>query len=164
MLLGDQDRSRWDHGQIARASEALRRADAAATARGVGRGAYALQAAIAECHAVAPSLEETDWERIVVLYEVLGRVAPSPMVELNRAAAVSMAVGPAEALVIVDDLERSGALSGSHVIPSVRGELLARLGRQEEARSELRRAAELTANKVQRGVLRAKAAALGSAG
>lgn len=164
VLLGDQDRSRWDHGQIARASEALRRADAAATARGVGRGAYALQAAIAECHAVAPSLEETDWERIVVLYEVLGRVAPSPMVELNRAAAVSMAVGPAEALVIVDDLERSGALSGSHVIPSVRGELLARLGRQEEARSELRRAAELTANKVQRGVLRAKAAALGSAG
>jgi predicted RNA polymerase sigma factor len=130
----------------------------------VGRGPYALQAAIAQCHAVAPSLAETDWERIVVLYEVLGRVAPSPMVELNRAAAVSMAVGPAEALVIVDDLERSGALSGSHVIPSVRGELLARLGRDAEARAELLRAAGLTANAVQQGVLHAKAAALGSAG
>jgi len=160
ILLGDQDRTRWDRGQIARASDELRRADAAAAARGKGRGPYALQAAIAQCHALAPSVAETEWERIVVLYEVLGRVAPSPMVELNRAAAVSMAAGPAEALAIVDDLDRSGALQGSHVVPSVRGELLARLGRNDEARTELTRAAALTANAAQQRVLRDKAAAL----
>ena len=127
---------------------------------GRGRGSYALQAAIAECHAIAPSVEETDWERIVVLYEALGRIAPSPVVELNRAVAVSMATGPANALRIVDRLASEGALRGSHLLPSVRGELLARLGRIEEARSELITAAWLAANERESAVLRAKAAAL----
>ncbi|QKJ18715.1 RNA polymerase sigma factor [Microbacterium hominis] len=160
VLLADQDRSRWDRGQIARAIDLLRRADAAASTRGSGRGPYALQAAIAQCHAVAPSVAETDWPRIVVLYEVLGRIAPSPVVELNRAAAVSMASGPADALPIVDALEESGALRGSHLVPSVRGELLAQLGRREEARAELLTAASLTGNAAQQRVLREKADAL----
>ncbi|GAA1662195.1 RNA polymerase sigma factor [Microbacterium lacus] len=160
VLLADQDRRRWDHGQIARANLLLARADAAAAARHVGRGAYALQAAIAQCHAIAPSVQETDWARIVLLYDVLGRIAPNPIVELNRAVAVSMASGPAEALAIVDALEQSGALPGSHLVPSVRGELLSRLGRADEARSELLTAAALTANEAQRQVLTAKADAL----
>ncbi len=160
VLLADQDRSRWDRGQIARGLDLLRKADAAAAARGTGRGPYALQAAIAACHAVAPSVAVTDWPRIVLLYEVLGRVAPSPVVELNRAVAVSMASGPADALHIVDALEESGALRGSHLLPSVRGELLAQLGRVDEARSELLTAAALTANAAQQQVLRAKAEAL----
>lgn len=107
-------------------------------------------------------MAKTDWGRIVLLYEILGRVARSPMVELNRAAAVSMAVGPAEALPIVNEVERAGALRGSHVVPSVRGELLAQLGRVSEARAELLAAAELTANTVQQAVLRGKAAGLGA--
>lgn len=160
VLLADQDRRRWDHGQIARANLLLARADAAAAARRVGRGAYALQAAIAQCHAIAPSVGETDWARIVLLYDVLGRIAPNPIVELNRAVAVSMASGPAEALAIVDALEEAGALRGSHLVPSVRGELLSRLGRADEARSELLTAAALTANEAQRQVLTAKADAL----
>jgi len=160
VLLADQDRRRWDHGQIARANLLLARADAAAAARRVGRGAYALPAAIAQCHAIAPSVQETDWARIVLLYDVLGRIAPNPIVELNRAVAVSMASGPAEALAIVDALEQSGALPGSHLVPSVRGELLSRLGRADEARSELLTAAALTANEAQRQVLTAKADAL----
>jgi predicted RNA polymerase sigma factor len=160
VLLADQDRSRWDRGQIQRAIGLLERADAAATARGTGRGPYALQAAIAQCHAVAASVAETDWARIVTLYEVLGRVAPNPVVDLNRAVAVSMAQGPAEALPIVDALEESGALRGSHLVPSVRGELLAQLGRVDEARAELLTAAALCANVAQQRVLRGKAAAL----
>jgi RNA polymerase sigma factor (sigma-70 family) len=160
ILLADQDRSRWDHAQIARGRAALARADASARARGHGRGTYALQAAIAECHATAPSVDETDWERIVILYEALGRIAPSPIVDLNRAVAVSMATGPASALRIVDGLASEGALRGSHLLPSVRGELLARLGRTLEARSELLTAASLTANERERAVLEAKAAAL----
>ncbi|GAA2975585.1 RNA polymerase sigma factor (sigma-70 family) [Microbacterium terrae] len=160
VLLADQDRSRWDHGQIARAVALLGRADAAASARRTGRGAYALQAAIAGCHAIAPSVADTDWDQIVLLYEVLGRVAPSPVVELNHAVAVSMASGPAAALPLVDALEASGALRGSHLVPSVRGELLARLGRRDEARSELLTAAALTANAAQQQVLRGKAEAL----
>lgn len=160
ILLADQDRSRWDHGQIARGRAALRRADAEAAARGQGRGAYALQAAIAECHCVAPSVEQTDWERIVVLYEALGRIAPSPVVELNRAVAVSMATGPATALAIVDDLAAAGELRGSPLLPSVRGELLARLGRAAEARAEFEEAASRTASAPQRALLEAKAAAL----
>lgn len=160
VLLADQDRRRWDRGQIARAVGILARADAAAAARSVGRGAYALQAAIAQCHAVAPSVDQTDWDRIVVLYEVLGRVSPSPVVELNRAVAVSMASGAAAALVIVDRLEQAGALRGSHLVPSVRGELLVQLGRTDEARAELLTAAALTANSATRQVLRDKAAAL----
>lgn len=160
ILLADQDRSRWDHGQIARGRAALRRADAEAAARGQGRGAYALQAAIAECHCVAPSVEQTDWERIVVLYEALGRIAPSPVVELNRAVAVSMATGPATALAIVDDLAAAGELRGSPLLPSVRGELLARLGRAAEARAEFEEAASRSASAPQRALLEAKAAAL----
>jgi RNA polymerase sigma factor (sigma-70 family) len=152
VLLADQDRARWDRAQIRRGRQALERADAA----GRGRGSYGLQAAIAECHAIAPSVEETDWERIVVLYEALGRLAPSPVVELNRAVAVSMATGPATALQIVDRLAEEGVLRGSHLLPSVRGELLARLGRTEEARSELRCAVELAANERERAVLQAK--------
>ncbi len=154
VLLADQDRARWDRAQIGRGVAALARADEL----GRGRGPFALQAAIAECHAVAPSVEETDWERIVVLYEALGRIAPNPVVELNRAVAVSMAVGPASGLRIVDELSASGALRGSHLVPSVRGELLARLGRSDEARAELLAAAQLTANARERDVLLAKAA------
>jgi RNA polymerase sigma factor (sigma-70 family) len=156
ILLADQDRSRWDRAQILRGSAALARADAL----GRGRSAYALQAAIAECHALAPSVERTDWKRIVLLYEVLGRVAPSPVVELSRAVAVSMATGPANALRLVDRLAAEGVLSGSHLLPSVRGELLARLGRREEARSEFLAAAGLAGNERQRAVLLAKIAAL----
>ncbi len=160
VLLADQDRARWDRGQILRAAATLERADAAASARRVGRGPYALQAAIAQRHALAPSVDETDWARIVDLYDVLARIAPSPVVELNRAAAVSMASGPAEALRLVDDLERSGALRGSHLVPSVRGELLAQLGRRDEAISELRVAASLASNDAQRTLLERKADAL----
>ncbi|GAA5033100.1 RNA polymerase sigma factor [Microbacterium fluvii] len=156
VLLADQDRARWDWAQIRRGRDALARADAS----GRARGAYALQAAIAEQHAVAASVEATDWDEIVVLYEALGRIAPSPVVELNRAVAVAMATGPATALRIVDRLEQEGALGGSHLLPSVRGELLARLGRTEEARSELRLAAGLAANEREAAVLRGKAAAL----
>ncbi|MHA6669935.1 RNA polymerase sigma factor [Homoserinimonas sp. A447] len=156
ILLADQNRSRWDRTQIERGRAALRAADAV----GRGRTAYGLQAAIAECHAIAPSVDETDWQRIVLLYEALGRLAPSPVVELNRAVAVSMATGPASALSIVDRLDSEGALRGSHLLPSVRGELLAQLGRVEEARSELLTAAALTANERESAVLRAKAAAL----
>jgi len=159
VLLADQDRSRWDRAQIARGRAALRRADAAASGR--ARGSYALQAAIAEHHSVAAHIDDTDWEGIVVLYEALGRLTPSPVVELNRAVAVSMATGPATALRIVDEIASSGTLSGSPLLPGVRGELLARLGRRDEARAEFIRAAEGTANEAQRRVLEGKAAALG---
>jgi RNA polymerase sigma factor (sigma-70 family) len=153
ILLMDQDRSRWDHAQIARGRAALGRADALRR----GRGAYALQAAIAECHAIARTGEQTDWDRIVLLYEALGALAPSPVVELGRAAAVSMATGPASALLIVDALERDGALAGYHLLPSVRGELLARLGRHKEAAVEFDAAAGLTGNVRERAVLLDKA-------
>jgi RNA polymerase sigma factor (sigma-70 family) len=156
ILLHDQDRSRWDRLQIERGRAALRRVDEL----GRGRGSYALQATIAECHAMAPSVGKTDWGRIVVLYEALGRIAPGAVVELNRAVAVSMATGPANALVIVDRMMSEGVLRGSHLLPSVRGELLARLGRIDEARSELITAAELAGNGRESAVLRAKAAAL----
>ena len=156
ILLADQDRTRWDHTQIGRGRAALARADQGDR----GRGNYALQASIAECHAVAPTVAATDWDRIVLLYEALGRIAPNPVVELNRAVAVSMATGPQEALGIVDRLVRENRLGGSHLLPSVRGELLLRLGRMPEARDELLRAAELTTNDRQRAVLQAKAEGL----
>lgn len=156
VLLADQDRTRWDRSGIARGRAALARADAL----GRGRGPYALQAAIAECHALAPSTDETDWDRIVLLYEALGRIAPSPVVDLNRAAAVSMATGPANALRIADELAERGALRGSHLLPSVRGELLAQLGRTDEAVAELTTAARLTGNERERDVLLAEAARL----
>jgi RNA polymerase sigma factor (sigma-70 family) len=156
ILLADQDRTRWDRAQIVRGVAALKRADAV----GRGRGAYGLQAAIAECHAVAPGVAETDWDRIVLLYEALGRLAPSPVVELNRAVAVSQATGPANALRIVDQLAAAGSLSGSHLLPSVRGELLARLGRTDDARADLLEAARRAGNDREAAVLRAKAEAL----
>ncbi len=156
ILLMNQNRAEWDRMQIQRGRAALQRADRL----GRGRGNYALQAAIAECHAIAPNVEETDWEQIVLLYETLGRLAPNPVVELNRAVAVSMASGPAAALTIVDQLSTQGELHSSHLLPSVRGELLAQLGRLDEARSELMRAASMAGNAREGEVLRAKAAAL----
>ncbi|MCM3614103.1 RNA polymerase sigma factor [Microbacterium enclense] len=156
VLLADQDRRRWDRSAIARGAALLDRADAL----GRGRGPYQLQAAIALCHAKAMSVEATDWDRIVLLYEMLGHVAPSPVVELNRAVAVSMASGALEGLAIADQLADAGALKGSHLIPSVRGELLSRLGRTREARSELLAAAELTRNEREAALLRRKAEAL----
>jgi RNA polymerase sigma factor (sigma-70 family) len=157
VLLADQNRRRWDLAAIRRGRAAL----AVAGRVGRGLGAYGLQAAIAECHAVAPSVEDTDWERIVVLYEALGRLAPSPVVELNRAVALSMARGPAAALRAVDDLVAGEQLAGSHLLPTVRGELLTRLGRTDEARSELVRAARLCANARERSVLERKIRELG---
>jgi predicted RNA polymerase sigma factor len=152
VLLDQQDRGRWDRSAVLRGRAALARA--ARTGRGLG--AYGVQAAIAECHAVAPSVEETDWERIVLLYEALGRLAPSPVVELNRAVAVSMAHGPATALLLVDALTAAGSLSGSHLLSSVRGELLTRLGRDDEARRELELAIGACANERERALLRGK--------
>lgn len=156
VLLADQDRRRWDRSAIARGAALLDRADAL----GRGRGPYQLQAAIALCHAKAMSVEATDWDHVVLLYEMLGRVAPSPVVELNRAVAVSMASGALEGLAIADQLADAGALKGSHLVPSVRGELLSRLGRTREARSELLAAAELTRNEREAALLRRKAEAL----
>jgi predicted RNA polymerase sigma factor len=155
VLLDQQDRTRWDTAAIGRGRAALARAEQA----GRGLGAYGLQAAIAECHAAAPSAGTTDWDRIVVLYEALARLAPSPVVDLN-AVAVAMARGPAAALPITDELLAAGALAGSHLLPSVRGELLTRLGRAAEARTELERAVELCANERERAVLRRKIAGL----
>jgi len=157
ILLPDQDRRRWDRSAITRGRAALRAVDAL----GRGRGAYGLQAAIAEVHAVAERYDDTDWERIVLLYEALGRIAESPVVELNRAVAVSMAVGPGPALEIVDALAADGALKDSHLLPAVRGELLARLGRTAEAKAELIRAADRAGNATRRRSLLAKALELG---
>ena len=156
VLLEDQDRRLWDRSAIRRGLAAISRASAV----GRGLGPYGLQAAIAACHASAASVHETDWERVVLLYEALGRVAPSPIVELNRAVAVAMATGPQQALSIVDGLVASGRLSGSHLLPTVRGELLGRLGRTAEARAELELAARLCRNARERSVLLHKAAAL----
>ncbi|GAA1966635.1 RNA polymerase sigma factor [Amycolatopsis minnesotensis] len=156
VLLEHQDRGRWDQAAIRRGRAALTRAKEV----GRGLGAYGLQAAIAECHAVAASVGETNWERVVLIYEALGRLAPSPVVELNRAVAVSMATGPAAALAIVEELVTANSLPNSHMLPSVRGELLIRLGRTAEARAELDRAIHLCANERERAVLARKRAAL----
>lgn len=153
VVLADQDRTRWDRGAIARGRAALARVDAL----GRGRGGYALQASIAECHAVAASVEQTDWDRIVMLYEALGRLTPSPVIELNRAAAVAMATGPASALRIIDSLIAAGELRGYHLLPATRGELLLRLGRDDEARAEFAAAARLAGNDRERALLEAKA-------
>jgi RNA polymerase sigma factor (sigma-70 family) len=157
VLLEHQDRRRWDRAAIGRGRAALARAGQV----GRGLGYYGLQAAIAECHAVAPSVDGTDWERVVLVYEALGRLAPSPVVDLNRAVAVSMAQGPATALPIVDELVAAGALSTSHLLPSVRGELLTRLGRTDEARTELELAIRLCGNERERTVLERKLTGLG---
>jgi RNA polymerase sigma factor (sigma-70 family) len=154
ILLEDQDRRLWDVSAIRRGLAALARASVR------GLGPYGLQAAIAATHTAAPSVEATDWERIVVLYEALGRIAPSPVVELNRAVAVAMASGPEQALTIVDELVATDRLPGSHLLPTVRGELLARLGRRSEARAELELATRLCSNRQERSVLLRKAAAL----
>jgi predicted RNA polymerase sigma factor len=152
--LDQQDRARWNHDLITEGIALLHRVQ--------GRpGPYRVQAAIAACHATAASVRETDWERIVLLYEALGRLAPSPVVELNRAVAISVAQGPAAALPVVDDLVAAGSLSGSHLLPSVRGELLSRLGRTEEARREIESAIRLCGNARERGLLQLKLAALG---
>jgi len=157
VLLEDQDRRLWDQSAIRRGRAALTRAVAA----GRGLGAYGLQASIAECHAVARSVADTDWQRIVVLYEALGRLTPSPIIELNRAVAVAMAAGPAAGLVLVDAIASRGELSDSHLLPAVRGEMLNRLGRRDEARVALLQASELCANTAQRVALDRKIAELG---
>lgn len=154
VLLADQDRSRWDHAQIRRGLRSLERADELNR----GRGPYALQAAIAACHATAPRVEDTDWDRIVLLYEALCRLSPSPVVELNRAVAVSMAEGPGRALAIADTLVGHRAFRHSHLLPSVRGQLLEQLGRIEEARHEFGIAAARTRNDREREVLQRRAA------
>ncbi|MFD9487839.1 RNA polymerase sigma factor [Streptomyces sp. NPDC059991] len=154
VLLADQNRSRWNRLLIRRGFAALTRAGEL----GGAPGPYALQAAIAACHAQAASYEETDWAAIATLYRRLAAIAPSPVVELNRAVAVSMAEGPGAGLAIVDALAADPALRGYHLLPSVRGDLLERLGRTEEARAEFTRAAELTRNERERELLRARAA------
>jgi RNA polymerase sigma factor (sigma-70 family) len=155
VLLLDQDRARWDQLLIRRGLAALERAEALDSAP----GPYALQAAIAACHARARTGAETDWARIAALYEALARLTPSPVVELNRAVAVAMAFGPAAGLELVDALAAEPLLAGYHLLPSVRGDLLAKLGRAEEARVEFERAASLTRNARERELLLARAAA-----
>ncbi len=156
ILLRDQDRGRWDHLLIGRGLAALARAESL----GGASGPYTLQAAIAACHARARTADETDWTRIVALYDALAQLTPSPVVELNRAVALGMAFGPAAGLEVVDSLTAEPALAGYHLLPSVRGDLLAKLGRFEEARAELRRAAELTQNGRERELLLKKLEAL----
>ncbi|MFD3490033.1 RNA polymerase sigma factor [Streptomyces sp. NPDC058690] len=153
VLLADQNRSRWDRLLIRRGYAALERANAL----GGAPGPYALQAAIAACHAHAVTYEETDWAVIATLYGLLVKAAPSPVVELNRAVAVSMAEGPEAGLALVDALAGDPALATYHLLPSVRGDLLARLGRADEARAEFARAAGLTRNARERALLLARA-------
>ena len=155
ILLLDQDRSRWDRLLMARGIAALTRAERL----GGALGPYALQAAIAACHARARTAEQTDWERITALYDALAQLAPSPVVELNRAVAVGMAFGPAAGLALVDALADEPALREYHLLPSVRGDLLDRLGRSAEARAEFNRAASLTRNERERALLLGRAAA-----
>ena len=149
VLLLDQDRSRWDQLLIRRGLAALARAEKL----GGARGPYVLQASIAACHARAVRAEKTDWAGIAALYAELARVTPSPVVELNRSVAVGMAFGPAAGLEVVDGLTREPALAGYHLLPSVRGDLLMKLGRVDEARAELERAASLTRNAREREML-----------
>ncbi|GAA1286632.1 RNA polymerase sigma factor [Pseudonocardia aurantiaca] len=155
VLLLDQDRGRWDHMLIRRGLAALERAEAL----DAERGPYTLQAAIAACHGRARTAEETDWMRIAALYAGLAQVAPSPVVELNRAVALSMAFGPAAGLELVDELTAVPALKEYHLLPSVRGDLLVKLGRLREAGAEFERAAALTRNERERELLTARAVA-----
>ena len=159
VLLLDQNRARWDQLLIGRGLAALARAEQL----GGTLGPYALQAAIAACHARARAPGDTDWERIAALYDALAQLSPSPVVELNRAVALGMAFGPAAGLELVDQLTSEASLGSYHLLPSVRGDLLAKLGRFDEARSELERAAQLTRNERERGLLleRARACASG---
>ncbi|HEY8460578.1 MAG TPA: RNA polymerase sigma factor [Blastocatellia bacterium] len=153
--LFEQNRARWDRLLINRGLKALERAEAL----GGALGPYTLQAAITACHARARTPEETDWERIVALYDALAQMAPSPVVELNRAVAVSMAFGPEAGLELVDELISEPSLKSYHLLPSVRGDLLAKLGRKDEARAAFERAASLTDNARERDLLLKRAAA-----
>jgi RNA polymerase sigma-70 factor, ECF subfamily len=155
VLLLDQDRMRWDRLLMSRGLAALARAQRL----GGALGPYALQAAIAACHARALTAAETDWPRIAALYDALAQLTSSPVVELNRAVAVAMAFGPRAGLELVDALASEPALKDYHLLPSVRGDLLSRLGRFEEAHTELQRAASLTRNEQERNLLRERAAA-----
>ncbi len=154
VLLLDQDRARWDRLLIRRGLAALDRAERL----GGALGPYALQAAIAACHARATTAAETDWPRIVALYDAVAQIAPSPVIELNRAVAVGMAFGPAAGLVLVDALVPEPSLQAYHLLPAVRGDLLRKLGRSEEARAEFERAASLTENVRERELLQRRAA------
>ncbi len=155
VLLLEQDRALWDRLLIARGLAALDRAEKL----GATRGPYSLQAAIAACHARAATPSETDWVKIAALYEALAQLAPSPVVELNRAVAVASAFGPAAGLEILDELGEEPSMKAYHLLPSVRGDLLARLGRYEEAQAELQRAASLAGNARERRLLLDRAAA-----
>jgi len=157
VLLLDQDRARWDHILIRRGLAALQRAEAL----GAAPGTYTLQAAIAACHARARKADETDWQQIAALYGELARLAPSPVVELNRAVAVSMASGPEAGLVLVDALTSEPTLKSYHLLPAVRADLLFKVGRNDEARMEFERAASLTRNVRERELLLARAASCG---
>jgi len=163
ILLFDQDRARWDRLLIRRGLAALGRSEKLRAGNGGPPGPYALQAAITACHARARTPEETDWEQIVTLYGELARLSPSPVVELNRAVALAMAFGPAAGLELVDALASEPSLESYHLVPSVRGDLLKRLGRMDEARGEFERAAGLTRNTRERDLLieRARACAGG---
>ncbi len=157
VLLLEQDRARWDHVLVHRGLAALERAEQL----GGALGRYALQAAIAACHARARTAEETDWERIAALYDALAQLAPSPVVELNRAVAVAMAFGSGAGLELVEALASEPSLANYHLLPSVRGDLLAKLGRCDEARAEFERAAALTRNARERELLLERAFASG---
>ncbi len=154
ILLLEQDRSRWNRMAIHRGLAALARAEAL----GGARGSYALQAAIAACHATAATAEQTDWTRIAALYMALSLRTKSPIVELNRAVAVGMAFGPEPALAIIDNIRNEPKLAGYHLLPAVRGDLLAKLGRHAEAREEFDRSAALTQNERERKLMLARAA------
>jgi Predicted RNA polymerase sigma factor containing a TPR repeat domain len=153
VLLADQDRRRWDRLLIRHGLQALARA----TSLGGPPGPYEVQAEIAACHARAHSVQATDWERVAALYVVLGHLTPSPVVELNRAVAVGMAYGPARGLEIADRLTGHPALASYAHLPAVRGDLLAKLGRVDEAREEFGRAAAMTGNERERALFRARA-------
>jgi len=159
VLLFDQNRARWDQLLIRRGLAALERAEAQASALEEPPGPYTLQAAIAACHARARTAEETDWARIVELYDALAALTPSPVVDLNRAVALAFAFGPAAGLEVVDALTAEPSLRNYHVLPAVRGDLLAKLGRSGEARVEFERAASLTRNARERALLLNRAAA-----
>jgi RNA polymerase sigma factor (sigma-70 family) len=160
ILLMDQNRTGWDHLLVRRGLAALARAEELTRAQSGALGPYTLQAAIAACHARARTSAETDWKRIVALYDGLAQLAPSPVVELNRAVAVAMAYGPEEGLALVDAIAVEPALRGYHLLPSVRGDFLVKLGRFDEARGEFERAASLTRNTREIRLLLDRAAAL----
>jgi predicted RNA polymerase sigma factor len=163
VLLLEQDRRQWDRNHLRRGLDALDRAEALAVSTQSGVGSYILQAAIAACHARAESAAETDWVRIAGLYEQLARISGSPVVEVNRAVALGMAYGPETGLTLADQLVDLPALRHYHLLPSVRADLLDKLGRHEEARSEFERAAAMTRNDRERMLLLERASRLGGA-